>query len=255
MVDALASPRAGRGAPPDHPPGDRSSRCAGWCSPTIIPTIISAPSCSGAREPRSSRTRTARARERGRRRMRWSPTGCAWWASTPCAGSSSPTRPTGRSRGRTRSGWADGRSSSPIPGAGHSAGDLMVWLPKERVLFAGDLLIEDGVTMVVDGSARGAAASLARIDSLRPRVVVPGHGALPAGPAALVARTRALHRRPRGRHASGRGAGRADAAGARRAAAAGREPAGLAQLAPAAQRGAGVCGGGARVHGTGDSLP
>jgi glyoxylase-like metal-dependent hydrolase (beta-lactamase superfamily II) len=76
------------------------------------------------------------------------------------------------------------------PGAGHSAGDLMVWLPKERVLFAGDILIEDGVTMVVDGSAPALLRSLARIDSLRPRVAVPGHGALPKRPELLVARTR-----------------------------------------------------------------
>jgi glyoxylase-like metal-dependent hydrolase (beta-lactamase superfamily II) len=76
------------------------------------------------------------------------------------------------------------------PGAGHSAGDLMVWLPKERALFAGDILIEDGVTMVVDGSAPELLRSLARIDSLRPRVAVPGHGALPPSPAVLVARTR-----------------------------------------------------------------
>jgi cyclase len=76
------------------------------------------------------------------------------------------------------------------PGAGHSAGDLMVWLPRERVLFAGDILIEDGVTMVVDGSARELLRSLARIDSLLPRVAVPGHGALPKRPELLVARTR-----------------------------------------------------------------
>jgi glyoxylase-like metal-dependent hydrolase (beta-lactamase superfamily II) len=77
------------------------------------------------------------------------------------------------------------------PGAGHSAGDLMVWLPRERVLFAGDVLIEDGITMVVDGSAPGLLRSLGRIDSLRPRIAVPGHGSLPARPEALVARTRA----------------------------------------------------------------
>lgn len=75
-------------------------------------------------------------------------------------------------------------------GGGHSAGDLMVWLPKERVLFAGDLLIEDGVTMVTDGSARALERGLAKIDSLDPRIAVPGHGAIPADPAALVARTR-----------------------------------------------------------------
>ena len=77
------------------------------------------------------------------------------------------------------------------PGAAHSAGDLMVWLPKERVLFAGDLLIEDGVTMVVDGSARALRHGLDVIDSLAPLVAVPGHVAIPARPAELVALTRA----------------------------------------------------------------
>jgi len=76
------------------------------------------------------------------------------------------------------------------PGAAHTAGDLVVWLPRERVLYAGDLLVEDGVTMVVDGSARALRRGLDLIDSLRPRVVVPGHGAIPPSPGALVARTR-----------------------------------------------------------------
>jgi glyoxylase-like metal-dependent hydrolase (beta-lactamase superfamily II) len=76
------------------------------------------------------------------------------------------------------------------PGAGHSAGDLMVWLPADRVLFAGDVLVEDGVTMMVDGSSSELLGALARIDSLAPVSVVPGHGALPARPAELVARTR-----------------------------------------------------------------
>jgi glyoxylase-like metal-dependent hydrolase (beta-lactamase superfamily II) len=75
-------------------------------------------------------------------------------------------------------------------GGGHSPGDLLVWLPGERVLFAGDLLVEDGVSMVVDGSARALERGLDRIDSLAPRVAVPGHGAIPRDPAGLVARTR-----------------------------------------------------------------
>ena len=77
------------------------------------------------------------------------------------------------------------------PGPAHTAGDLMVWLPRERVLFAGDLLIEDGVTMVVDGSARALKHGLDRIEGLAARVAVPGHGAIPARPNELVARTRA----------------------------------------------------------------
>lgn len=76
------------------------------------------------------------------------------------------------------------------PGAAHTPGDLIVWLPKERVLFAGDILIEDGVTMVVDGSARALEHALQDIDSLAPRVVVPGHGAMPARAGTLVAKTR-----------------------------------------------------------------
>ena len=77
------------------------------------------------------------------------------------------------------------------PGAAHSAGDLIVWLPSERVLFAGDLLVEDGVTMVVDGSSRALLQALAALERLDPRVVVPGHGAIPRRPLALVGTTRA----------------------------------------------------------------
>ncbi|HEY7027291.1 MAG TPA: MBL fold metallo-hydrolase [Gemmatimonadales bacterium] len=76
------------------------------------------------------------------------------------------------------------------PGAAHSAGDLMVWLPRERVLFAGDILLPDGVTMVVDGNSSVLLKTLDQIDSLRPRVIVPGHDAIPDDPSAMVQRTR-----------------------------------------------------------------
>jgi glyoxylase-like metal-dependent hydrolase (beta-lactamase superfamily II) len=76
------------------------------------------------------------------------------------------------------------------PGAAHSAGDLMLWLPRERILFAGDLLIEDGVTMVVDGNSGELLKALAMIEDLHPRVVVPGHGSVPGRPLDLVSRTR-----------------------------------------------------------------
>lgn len=76
------------------------------------------------------------------------------------------------------------------PGPAHTAGDLMVWLPADRVLFAGDVLVEDGVSMMVDGSSGAMLTALARIDSLAPRVAVPGHGRLATKPATLVAATR-----------------------------------------------------------------
>ncbi|MDQ3426364.1 MAG: MBL fold metallo-hydrolase, partial [Gemmatimonadota bacterium] len=77
------------------------------------------------------------------------------------------------------------------PGAGHSPGDLMVWLPRERILFAGDVLVEDGVTMVVDGGTKPLLGALTAIEALRPKIVIPGHGLIPARPGELVARTRA----------------------------------------------------------------
>jgi glyoxylase-like metal-dependent hydrolase (beta-lactamase superfamily II) len=76
------------------------------------------------------------------------------------------------------------------PGPAHTAGDLLVWLPAERVLFAGDILIEDGVTMVVDGATPVLLQALDVIERLAPAVVVPGHGAIPTAPAPLVASTR-----------------------------------------------------------------
>jgi hypothetical protein len=44
--------------------------------------------------------------------------------------------------------------------------------------------------MVVDGSSEKLMQALATMDSLRPRVAVPGHGAIPDRPEQLVSRTR-----------------------------------------------------------------
>jgi glyoxylase-like metal-dependent hydrolase (beta-lactamase superfamily II) len=76
------------------------------------------------------------------------------------------------------------------PGPGHSPGDLVVWLPAERVLFAGDVLVEDGVSMLVDGNSSALLGALDTVDGMNAAVVVPGHGAIPARPADLVRRTR-----------------------------------------------------------------
>jgi glyoxylase-like metal-dependent hydrolase (beta-lactamase superfamily II) len=76
------------------------------------------------------------------------------------------------------------------PGPAHTPGDLLVWLPAERVLFAGDILVEDGVTMIVDGSTPALLDALAGIERLDPRAVVPGHGAIPSEPRTLIDSTR-----------------------------------------------------------------
>ncbi len=60
----------------------------------------------------------------------------------------------------------------------HTGGDLVAWLPEERVLFCGDLLFVGLTPLVFAGSVDGALRSLDWIDSFGPDVVVPGHGPL-----------------------------------------------------------------------------
>jgi len=77
-----------------------------------------------------------------------------------------------------------------VPGTAHTPGDLVIWIPDARVVFAGDLLIEDGVAMVVDGSSGGLLRGLDRIEALHPAQAMPGHGRIPSDPIALIRETR-----------------------------------------------------------------
>ena len=62
--------------------------------------------------------------------------------------------------------------------AAHTGGDLVAWLPSERVLFTGDLLFHGLTPLVFAGSVDGALRSLEWIAGFGPDVVVPGHGPL-----------------------------------------------------------------------------
>jgi len=62
---------------------------------------------------------------------------------------------------------------------GHTKQNLSVWLPDERVLFTGDCLIREYLPNLDAGTVADWELwleSLARIEQLRPRVVVGGHG-------------------------------------------------------------------------------
>jgi cyclase len=64
----------------------------------------------------------------------------------------------------------------------HTAGDVVAWLPDERVLFAGDLLFHQVTPMMYMGSLDGALRSLDWLATFNPVDIVPGHGPLlPAG--------------------------------------------------------------------------
>ncbi|WP_239090023.1 MBL fold metallo-hydrolase [Sphaerimonospora thailandensis] len=62
--------------------------------------------------------------------------------------------------------------------AAHTAGDVVAWLPDERVLFAGDLLFNGLTPMVLMGSLEGALRSLDWLAGFEPEYIVPGHGPL-----------------------------------------------------------------------------
>lgn len=61
-------------------------------------------------------------------------------------------------------------------GDAHTRGDLMLSVPEERVLFAGDLFFTRRLPFVVDGNTREWLAALDRMERSDATVVVPGHG-------------------------------------------------------------------------------
>jgi glyoxylase-like metal-dependent hydrolase (beta-lactamase superfamily II) len=63
-------------------------------------------------------------------------------------------------------------------GPAHTAGDVVAWLPQERVLFAGDILFVGGTPIMWAGPIGNWIAACDLIEELDPAVVVPGHGPL-----------------------------------------------------------------------------
>ncbi|GAA1073469.1 MBL fold metallo-hydrolase [Kitasatospora arboriphila] len=61
-------------------------------------------------------------------------------------------------------------------GPAHTTGDLVVWLPDTRVLFAGDLTFSGTTPFVMMGSVTGCIETLEQLAALDPAVVVSGHG-------------------------------------------------------------------------------
>ncbi len=63
-------------------------------------------------------------------------------------------------------------------GPAHTTGDVTIWLPDERVLFAGDLVFNGGTPFVLMGSVAGSLEAIGRLRTLGASTVVPGHGAV-----------------------------------------------------------------------------
>ena len=62
-------------------------------------------------------------------------------------------------------------------GRGHTKGDTVVWLPKEKVMFAGDLVEYGATPYTGDAYLQDWPQTLARLRALGPEKLVPGRGA------------------------------------------------------------------------------
>ncbi|WP_086838199.1 MBL fold metallo-hydrolase [Amycolatopsis kentuckyensis] len=60
--------------------------------------------------------------------------------------------------------------------AAHTTNDVLVWLPAQRVLYAGDLVFHGGSPFALMGSVAGWRKGLDVIRELDPEVILPGHG-------------------------------------------------------------------------------
>ena len=72
-------------------------------------------------------------------------------------------------------------------GAAHTRGDNFVFLSKQRILFAGDVVVNRFFPILPDGDANGSnwIRILDQLEKLGPATIVPGHGAV--GDARLIA--------------------------------------------------------------------
>ncbi|HEY4376590.1 MAG TPA: MBL fold metallo-hydrolase [Acidimicrobiales bacterium] len=69
--------------------------------------------------------------------------------------------------------------------AAHTTGDLVAWLPEERVVFTGDLIFHGLTPLVLSGSVEGALHSVEWLATFDAEHLVPGHGPLVSGNAEL----------------------------------------------------------------------
>jgi len=75
-------------------------------------------------------------------------------------------------------------------GPAHAPEDLMVYVPSEKVLFAGDLVFRGRIPFVGNADSKGWLIALDEIEKLNPNIVIPGHGNYSVKPAEDIVFTR-----------------------------------------------------------------
>ena len=63
-------------------------------------------------------------------------------------------------------------------GPAHTTNDIVAWLPERKLLFAGDLIFNQGTPFVAMGSVSGSLQALKRLRELGAETIIPGHGSV-----------------------------------------------------------------------------
>ncbi len=75
--------------------------------------------------------------------------------------------------------WVGGREVQLLHlGPGHTFGDTLVWLPAEKLLFAGDVFCNHLIPVVGDGDPVNFGRVLNQVATMEAAAIVPGHGSL-----------------------------------------------------------------------------
>ena len=75
-------------------------------------------------------------------------------------------------------------------GPAHAPEDLVIYIPSEKVLFAGDLVFRGRIPFVGNADSKGWLIALDRFDKFEPQVLIPGHGSFSNSPIADIRFTR-----------------------------------------------------------------
>lgn len=65
-----------------------------------------------------------------------------------------------------------------VPEAAHTLGDLMIWLPEDKVLVGGDILVNQITPNFRDALVKKWVDALAQVQALPAKTIIPGHGPL-----------------------------------------------------------------------------
>lgn len=65
-------------------------------------------------------------------------------------------------------------------GVGNTAGDAVVWLPEDRILISGDMVVHP-IPYAYEVSFTEWVETLGRVIAMKPRVLIPGHGSVQNG--------------------------------------------------------------------------